>query len=85
MTAMELLIRPSGPLRGTLTVPGDKSITHRAVILSALAEGESTIDNYCRGADCLHTVQAFQALGVPVDIHADRLRIGDQPSPIDDR
>jgi 3-phosphoshikimate 1-carboxyvinyltransferase len=76
MTAMELLIRPSGPLRGTLTVPGDKSITHRAIILSALAEGESTIDNYCGGADCLHTVRAFEALGVPVEIRADRLRIG---------
>src|SRR5213078_763324 len=76
MTGMELLTRPSGPLRGTLTVPGDKSITHRAVILSALAEGESTIDNYCRGADCVHTVQAFQELGVPIEIYADRLRIG---------
>jgi 3-phosphoshikimate 1-carboxyvinyltransferase len=70
-----LLTRPSGPLRGTLTVPGDKSITHRAIILSALAEGDSTISNYCRGADCLHTVQAFQSLGVPVEIREDRLRI----------
>src|SRR5207237_10376359 len=68
--------RPSGPLRGTLTVPGDKSLTHRAMILSALAEGDSTIDNYCRGADCLHTVRVFEALGVPVEIREDRLRIG---------
>jgi 3-phosphoshikimate 1-carboxyvinyltransferase len=76
MTATELVTRPSGPLRGTITVPGDKSITHRAIILSALAEGESTIRNYCRGADCLHTADAFAALGVPVEIREDRLRIG---------
>jgi 3-phosphoshikimate 1-carboxyvinyltransferase len=76
MTAPELTTRPSGPLRGTITVPGDKSITHRAIILSALAEGESTIRSYCRGADCLHTVQAFEALGVPVEVREDQLRIG---------
>jgi 3-phosphoshikimate 1-carboxyvinyltransferase len=76
MTTMELVTRPSGPLRGTITVPGDKSITHRAIILSALAEGESTIHNYCRGADCLHTAQAFAALGIPVEIWENRIRIG---------
>src|SRR2546428_8877749 len=63
------------PLRGTLMVPGDKSITHRAIILSALADGEGTISNYCPGEDCLHTAAAFQAMGVPVDIAPDRLRV----------
>ena len=75
MTGKVVLTRPSGPLLGTLSVPGDKSITHRAIILSALAEGESTISDYCRGADCLHMAQAFQALGIPVEIHEDQLRI----------
>ena len=70
-----LLTRPSGPLLGTLSVPGDKSITHRAIILGALAEGESTISSYCRGADCLHTARAFQALGVAVDVREEHLRI----------
>ncbi len=63
------------PLRGTLTVPGDKSITHRAIILSALADGEATITNYCPGEDCLHTAAAFQAMGVPIEIAPDRLRV----------
>jgi 3-phosphoshikimate 1-carboxyvinyltransferase len=75
MTGKVLLTRPSGPLLGTLSVPGDKSITHRAIILSALAEGESTISSYCRGADCLHTARAFQALGVPIEVNEDQLRI----------
>src|SRR5437588_3248015 len=63
------------PLRGTLTAPGDKSITHRAIILSALADGEATITNYCPGEDCLHTAAAFQAMGVPIEIALDRLRV----------
>ncbi len=62
-------------LRGTLTVPGDKSITHRAIILGALADGEGVITNYCPGLDCLRTAQAFQALGVPIEIAPDRMRV----------
>jgi len=62
-------------LRGTLIVPGDKSITHRAIILSALADGEAVLTNYCPGEDCLHTAQAFQAMGVPIEIAPDRMRV----------
>jgi len=62
-------------LRGSLTVPGDKSITHRAIILSALAEGESLLSNYCQGQDCLRTAQALQAMGVSIDIGPDRMRV----------
>lgn len=70
-TPLPLTTRPAGPLRGTLTVPGDKSITHRAIILSTLAEGDSTISNYCPGEDCLHTAHAMQALGVSIGISED--------------
>src|SRR5437899_445450 len=63
------------PLRGTLTAPGDKSITHRAIILSALADGEATITNYCPGEDCLHTARAFQSMGVPMEIAADHIKV----------
>ena len=62
-------------LRGTLTVPGDKSITHRAIILSALADGEAVLSNYCHGQDCLHTAAAFRAMGVSIDIGPDRMRV----------
>lgn len=61
-----LTITPGRPLTGTVTVPGDKSLTHRAIILTALAEGASTITGYCRGEDCLNTMRAFQALGIPI-------------------
>ena len=61
-----LTITPGRPLRGTTTVPGDKSLTHRALILTALAEGTSQIEGYCQGEDCLNTMRAFQSLGIPI-------------------
>src|SRR5438093_286302 len=70
-----LTITPGGPLKGTLSAPGDKSITHRAIILSALAEGRSTITGYCRGEDCLNTVRSFRALGIRIDDSPDRLEV----------
>ena len=62
-----LTIIPGRTLKGTITVPGDKSVTHRAIILTALAEGTSAVSSYCRGEDCLNTMRAFQALGVRID------------------
>lgn len=70
-----LTIQPGCPLRGTLSVPGDKSITHRAIILSALADGPTTIAGYCRGEDCLNTMRAFRAMGITIEESPDRLRI----------
>jgi 3-phosphoshikimate 1-carboxyvinyltransferase len=62
-----LTIHPAGPLKGTMTVPGDKSITHRAIMLSALANGETKITGYCPGEDCLNTVRAFRAMGIHIE------------------
>ncbi len=70
-----LTITPRGPLRGTVQLPGDKSITHRALIVSALAEGSSTIAGYCRGEDCLMTLRALQALGIPIQVETDTVRV----------
>jgi 3-phosphoshikimate 1-carboxyvinyltransferase len=70
-----LTITAGHPLRGTIAVPGDKSITHRALILTALAEGVGTLKHYCRGEDCLHTMRALQALGVRIDETPDALRV----------
>jgi 3-phosphoshikimate 1-carboxyvinyltransferase len=70
-----LTITPGRPLGGTITIPGDKSITHRAIILTALAEGASTLSNYCRGEDCLNTMRAFQALGVRIEEAPDQLTV----------
>ncbi len=55
------------PLRGTVHVAGDKSITHRALILGALANGETTVSGYCLGEDCLNTLRVVRALGVQVE------------------
>lgn len=56
----------SGPLRGTFRVPGDKSITHRAVLLGAWAEGETTVRGANAGADCAAMARAVSALGAVV-------------------
>jgi len=53
-------------LEGELVPPGDKSISHRAVILNGLARGEARIDNFAPGADCLSTVRCLKALGVRI-------------------
>src|SRR5437016_14022984 len=70
-----LTIIPGRPLQGSISVPGDKSITHRAIILTALANGVSTVARYCRGEDCLNTMRAFQALGIRIDESAEELRV----------
>ena len=70
-----LTIVPRGPLRGTIHVPGDKSITHRALILSALAEGSATIRGYCRGQDCLNTLAALQQLGISIQVEPNQVHV----------
>lgn len=62
-----------GPLRGRLTPPGDKSISHRAIILGALAEGTTTVHHLLEGEDVLRTIAAFQAMGITVDATPDGL------------
>ncbi|HWS39969.1 MAG TPA: 3-phosphoshikimate 1-carboxyvinyltransferase, partial [Arenimonas sp.] len=57
----------SNGLRGTITVPGDKSISHRAVMLSALAEGISTIQGFLEGEDTRATAKIFEQLGVVIE------------------
>ncbi|NKB81666.1 MAG: 3-phosphoshikimate 1-carboxyvinyltransferase [Nitrospirales bacterium] len=69
---------PKGPLRGVLSLPGDKSITHRALILSALAEGAATVSGYCQGEDCLNTLRALQGLGIAIERQPDVLHISGQ-------
>jgi len=63
-SALEAHIVPARRLSGRLRVPGDKSISHRYALLSALAEGTSRITNYSPGADCAATLDCLRALGV---------------------
>jgi len=64
-------IVPCKHLRGEFVVPGDKSISHRAIMFASLAEGESRIRGLLRGEDCLSTLQAFQNFGIEVVEKAD--------------
>jgi 3-phosphoshikimate 1-carboxyvinyltransferase len=64
---MDFRVGPGGQISGRCRVPGDKSISHRAVMLAALAEGESRFTGFLAGADTLATAAAFRAMGVRID------------------
>lgn len=60
-------VGPGGRLIGRLRVPGDKSISHRAVMLGAIAEGDTRVSGFLEGADAISTMNVFRALGVEID------------------
>jgi 3-phosphoshikimate 1-carboxyvinyltransferase len=64
MSGKSFHIEPGGRLTGELRVPGDKSISHRAVMFSAIAEGRSRITGFLASADCRATLRAFAAMGI---------------------
>jgi 3-phosphoshikimate 1-carboxyvinyltransferase len=68
---MPLTARHGGPVQGRVRVPGDKSISHRALILGALTVGETTISGLLEGEDVLHTADAMRALGARVERASD--------------
>ena len=61
------IINKAGGLKGKIKVPGDKSISHRAIMLGSLAEGITEIQGFLTGADCLSTISCFRDLGVQID------------------
>jgi len=70
-------VAPGGSLRGRVRVPGDKSISHRAIMLGSIAEGETTVEGFLEGADALATLAACRAMGVSIEGPDDGwLRIG---------
>ncbi len=69
--ARPAIFHASGPLGGTATIPGDKSISHRALMLSALAVGESRIEGLLEGEDVLATAAAMRAMGATIERAAD--------------
>jgi 3-phosphoshikimate 1-carboxyvinyltransferase len=69
------IIRPARTISGSLEVPGDKSISHRYAMLSALAEGTSDITHFSAAADCQSTLDCLSRLGVTVEAKEDRVRI----------
>jgi 3-phosphoshikimate 1-carboxyvinyltransferase len=73
MSSFECL--PGGAISGLIRVPGDKSISHRSIILSAIARGVSHISGFLQGDDSLNTLRAFQAMGVSIERNADKVRV----------
>jgi 3-phosphoshikimate 1-carboxyvinyltransferase len=72
---LDWISRTAGPLRGEITVPGDKSISHRAIMFAALAEGMSRIDGFLEGEDTRATAAIFRQLGVCIETPSASQRI----------
>ena len=62
-------------IRGEVTIPGDKSISHRAVMFGSLAEGATEVTGFLRGADCLSTIDCFRRLGISIEDKNERILI----------
>ncbi|AOU04430.1 TPA: 3-phosphoshikimate 1-carboxyvinyltransferase [Legionella pneumophila] len=67
MSMLNFISKPVGCLKGEITVPGDKSISHRSIIFGAIAIGTSVIDGFLDGEDCIATLKAFQSMGVRIE------------------
>ena len=70
-----LKLKKSSPLRGEITVPGDKSISHRAVMFGAIAKGTTTITGFLDGTDCRSTIGCFRKLGIDIVQDGDHVTV----------
>lgn len=68
-------IKKAKKLSGSLAIPGDKSISHRAVMFGSLAEGTTRITNFLEGADCLSTISCFRKMGVDIERNASEILV----------
>ena len=68
-------IKRAVSLNGSITVPGDKSISHRAVMLGALAEGTTHIKGFLPGADCISTINCFRSMGIEIQSNGDIIEV----------
>lgn len=62
-------------LHGQLTIPGDKSVSHRSVMFGAIATGKTTVDGFLLGEDCLSTIDCFRKLGVNIEVDGTNVTI----------
>lgn len=63
------------PLKGRVRVPGDKSISHRSVMLGALSEGTTRVKGFLNGADCLSTISCFRKMGIEIELSEDETEV----------
>jgi len=68
-------VKEAKKLSGEVRVLGDKSISHRTVMLGSIARGITTVENFLRSDDCLHTIDCFKKMGVPINFEGDKLVI----------
>jgi 3-phosphoshikimate 1-carboxyvinyltransferase len=71
----DLTIRPAEKIRADIHVPGDKSISHRAIMIGSLAKGETIVKGFLPSADCLATVECMRGLGTEIKIKNEKLKI----------
>src|SRR5579859_5917010 len=76
----KLVVEPALSLRGTLEIPGDKSISHRAIMMGSLAHGTTTVEHFLPSDDCLSTIQIFREMGVQIEQKGDRAVIHEKGS-----
>ncbi|HIJ28459.1 MAG TPA: 3-phosphoshikimate 1-carboxyvinyltransferase, partial [Gammaproteobacteria bacterium] len=67
MSSLKFMVQPGGQLKGTIRVPGDKSISHRSIMLGSLAEGTTEVSGFLQGEDSLATLNAFRQMGVQIE------------------
>lgn len=70
-----MILHKVSKFQGDVTIPGDKSISHRAVMFGALAEGTTEVTNFLQGADCLSTIDCFRKLGIEIENTPERILI----------
>ncbi len=70
-----MIIRSVRSLRGELAVPGDKSVSHRSIMLGALADGLTEVEHFLTGADCLSTIRCFRQMGIKIRQNGSRVSV----------
>ena len=68
-------IHPLHGLKGTVSVPGDKSISHRSIMLGSIAEGTTEVHHFLQGADCLSSIACFRQMGIAIENNGDIVRV----------
>lgn len=70
---MDIKIKPKQNIKGIFSVPGDKSISHRAVMFGAISKGVTEIEGFLMGDDCLSTIKCFKQLGINIEVNKDKV------------
>lgn len=70
-----LIIEKADKVSGTISVPGDKSISHRAVMLGAIGQGKTVIEGFLNGQDCLSTIGCFRSMGIGIELREQKVEV----------